>query len=86
MTIAWGNRYLGVQQDVIHFGVPWYLRRGAIKNLEISEITEYIQDEDTSKMTTDTRKRYQITYVDGWTDEELAVKAQDQKIRNSRMF
>ena len=86
MTIAWGNRYLGVQQDVIHFGAPWYIRRGAIKNLEISEITEYIQDEDTSKMTIDTRKRYQVTYVDGWTDEELAVKAQDQKIRNSRMF
>lgn len=87
LTIAWGNRFVGVQQDVIKFGTPWYLRRGAIKNLEISDITEYIQDEENqSTMNTVTRKRYQVTYLEGWTDDEMAIKAQDQKIRNSRTF
>ena len=32
------------------------------------------------------RRLHNALKGDGWTDEELAVKAQDQKIRNSRMF
>jgi hypothetical protein len=84
-TISWGNRYLGVQNDIIQFGTPWYIRRGAIKNLEVAEITEYVTDEDTQKMTVENRKRFQVTYLDGWTEDELAMKAQDQKIRDSRL-
>ena len=82
-TVSWGNRILGVQNDVVKFGTPWYVRRGALKNLEGSEITENIQ-EPGGPMKTVTRKRYLITPVEGWTDEELAIRAQDQKIRDAR--
>jgi hypothetical protein len=36
-------------------------------------------------MTVENRKRFQVTYLDGWTEDELAMKAQDQKIRDSRL-
>ena len=86
-TITWGNRALGIQNDVIHFGKPWYVRRGALQNLRDAEITEYTQDRESGgAMRTETRKRYLITDVEGWTEEELQKYAMDQKIRNSRAY
>ena len=86
-TITWGNRALGIQNDVVHFGKPWYVRRGALQNLRDAEITEYSQDRESGgSMRTETRKRYLITDVDGWTEEELQKYAMDQKIRNSRAY
>lgn len=84
-TITWGNRLIGIQNDVVHFGTPWYVRRGALENLRAAMITEYNQEEG-GPMRTDTRHRYQITDVGGWTDEELAIRANDQKIRNARTY
>ena len=85
ITVSWGNRSLGILNDVVKFGTPWYVRRGALNNLRDAEITEYSQEEG-GPMRTDTRKRFLITDVEGWTEEELAVKAQDQIIRNSRAY
>jgi hypothetical protein len=85
ITVCWGNRVLGIQNDVVKFGTPWYVRRGALQNLRDAEITEYTQEEG-GPMRTDTRKRFLITDVEGWTEEELKVKAQDQTIRNSRTY
>ena len=84
-TVTWGNRLIGIQNDVVHFGTPWYVRRGALENLRSAVITEYNQEEG-GPMRTDTRNRYQITDVGGWTDEELAIRANDQKIRNARTY
>lgn len=87
ITVTWGNRSLGIQNDVVKFGVPWYIRRGALQNLRDSEITEYTQDREAGgQMRTETRKRYLITETEGWTDEELQKHAMDQKIRNSRAY
>lgn len=87
ITVTWGNRALGIQNDVVHFGKPWYIRRGALQNLRDAEITEYNQDREAgSAMRTETRKRYLITDVEGWTEEELQKYAMDQKIRNSRAY
>lgn len=85
ITVTWGNRVLGIQNDVIKFGVPWYVRRGALANLRDNEITEYTQEEG-GPMRTDTRNRYMITDVEGWTEDELRIHAADQKIRNSRAY
>lgn len=86
-TVTWGNRALGIHNDVIHFGKPWYIRRGALQNLRDAEITEYTQDrENGGQMRTETRKRYLITETEGWTEEELQKYAMDQKIRNSRAY
>lgn len=87
VTVTWGNRALGIQNDVVHFGKPWYIRRGALQNLRDAEITEYTQDREAGgAMRTDTRKRYLITETEGWTEEELTRYAMDQKIRNSRAY
>lgn len=85
MTITWGNRILGIHTDVVHFGKPWYVRRGALANIRFNEITEYNQEEG-GPMRTETRKRYMITDVAGWTEEELASHAADQRVRNSRAY
>lgn len=86
-TVTWGNRALGIHNDVVHFGKPWYIRRGALQNLRDAEITEYTQDREAGgQMHTDTRKRYLITETEGWTEEELQKYAMDQKIRNSRAY
>ena len=86
-TITWGNRALGIHNDVVHFGKPWYLRRGALQNLRDAVITEYTQDREAGgSMRTETRNRYLITETEGWTDEELQKYAMDQKIRNSRAY
>jgi len=84
-TVTWGNRILGIQNDVIKFGTPWYVRRGALANLRANEITEYNQEEG-GPMRTDTRSRYMITDVAGWTEEQLATAAAEQRIRNSRAY
>ena len=85
MTITWGNRILGIHTDVVHFGKPWYVRRGALANIRFNEITEYEQEEG-GPMRTVTRKRYMITDVEGWTEEDLAAHAADQRVRNSRAY
>lgn len=85
ITVTWGNRILGIQTDVIKFGTPWYVRRGALANLRTNEITEYNQEEG-GPMRTETRNRYMITDVEGWTEEQLRIHAADQKIRNSRAY
>lgn len=84
-TVTWGNRLLGIQNDVVKFGTPWYVRRGALANLRCNEITEYSQEEN-GPMRTDTRSRYMITDVAGWTEEQLATAVAEQRIRNSRAY
>lgn len=83
LTVAWGNRLIGSHVDIVYFGKPWYVRRGALNNLESAEITEYEQGENGHPAPV-TRKRFLITNVEGWTDEELELKRADQMLRNSR--
>jgi hypothetical protein len=85
MTVTWGNRLIGIHTDVIYFGKPWYVRRGALANIRHNEITEYEQEEG-GPMRTVTRKRYMITDLEGWTDEDLSARAADQRVRNSRAY
>jgi hypothetical protein len=84
-TFTWGNKLVGIHDDVVQFGVPWYVRRGALNNIRGAEITEYTQEEG-GPMRTDTRKRFLITELEGWSEEELQKYAMDQKIRNSRAY
>lgn len=85
ITISWGNRVLGIHTDVLRFDKPWYIRRGALANIRDNEITEYVQDEE-GVMRTETRHRYMITDVGGWTEKELAERVSDQNVRNSRAY
>jgi hypothetical protein len=84
-TFTWGNKLIGIHDDVVQFGVPWYVRRGALNNIRGAEITEYTQEEG-GPMRTDTRKRFLVTDLEGWSEEDLQKYAMDQKIRNSRAY
>jgi hypothetical protein len=84
-TFTWGNKLVGYNDDVVQFGVPWYVRRGALNNIRDAEITEYTQEEG-GPMRTDTRKRFLVTELEGWSEEDLQKYAMDQKIRNSRAY
>lgn len=84
-TFTWGNKLIGLHDDIVQFGVPWYVRRGALNNIRDAEITEYTQEEG-GPMRTSTRKRFLVTDVDGWTEDELQKHAMDQTIRNSRAY
>ena len=79
ITVTWGNKLIGHQTDIVYFGKPWYVRRGALKNLEGVMITEHMQ-EPGGQITTETRPRFLITEQSGWTEEELKLKATDQAL------
>lgn len=70
-----GNRLIGIQNDVVHFGTPWYVRRGALENLRSAVITEYSQEEGrpmrTQILAIATRSQMS---VDGQTKNSLSVQ------------
>ena len=84
--VSWGNRFMGYHKDVVSVTgkIPQYVRKGALDVLKDVQLQEYFQAEPDSPITLSTRKRYTIVPLDGITEEEIAVLATQQNLRNAK--
>jgi hypothetical protein len=81
--VRWGNTgAIGVKVDIVRFGKPWYVRRGALANLRKAMITERTVNE-LGNTVDEILPRYTIQVLPGLTKEELELLANKQAIRNA---
>jgi len=80
---TWGNRLLGHHTDRFIVGKPWHVREGALRNLARMEISNSIQDEEGNTVRFERVPAFVIQRLDHLSDEERAVIAKRQIIRDS---
>jgi len=81
--IRWGNTGItGIQTDIVKFGKPWYVRRGALANMRRAKTTLNTIS-DSGKMNSEIANRYTIQELGGLSPEEVKVLANKQAIRNA---
>jgi hypothetical protein len=83
VSVGWGNRAIGGQNDMVLLGKPQYVRRGALKNLAAATMIEHrpkeLGGEETVKV-----KRYSIVPEKPLTKEELEQLATRKAMRDSK--
>ena len=85
IPVSWGNRLLGGQTDFVSLnGLPQYIRRGAIQNLEDATTVVHKPKPNGNGTVAEVGKRFIVTEVAGFTEAELAELATKQKMRNSK--
>lgn len=81
--VRWGNTgAIGVKVDIVRFGKPWYVRRGALANLRKATITERSVNE-LGNTVDEILPRYTIQVLPGLSKAELDLLANKQAIRNA---
>jgi len=81
--VRWGNTgTIGIQVDIVRFGKPWFVRRGALANLKKATITERTVNE-LGNTVDEILPRYTIQALPGLTPKELELLANKQAIRNA---
>jgi len=81
---SWGNRKTGgIQTDMVPMGIPVYVRRGAIANLESARIPVRVPNPKGGEML-EMKPRFSVVRTQGLTEEELAELAVKQSMRNSK--
>lgn len=81
-TQGWGNMLTGGYSDNIALhGRPQYVHRGAILAMEDILIPTTFKDNEGKEKPSRTKKRFAITEVDGWTQDQLDSHAKEQKLK-----
>ena len=85
ISVSWGNRLINRQTDWVDLsGEAQYVRRGAINNLK--EATMVVHERKPNGGVNMVRKnRFVVVDVTPLTDDEIAVLASQQKMRNSKI-
>ena len=79
---GWGNMLTcGYSDSIAMHGRPQYVHRGAILAMETILIPTTFKDNDGKEKPSRTKKRFAITEVDGWTQDQLDSHAKEQKLK-----
>jgi len=82
-SVRWGNTgIIGVHTDMIQLGKPWYVRRGALANLRLGQITTQTVNES-GMLTSEVLPRYTIQQLDGLNQDQLGKLGAKQAIRDA---
>jgi len=83
--VTWGNGLIGMTTDVIGFNLPkgQYVHRGALQNLRNAPAILHEQEDRNRNPEMIEVPAFTIIDLAGLTDEEIAAKARQQKMRDA---
>ncbi len=82
ITVGWGNRLLGYNNDRVFLGKPWHVREGALRNLRDATVTEQVPSDKGGSITR-TIPAYNIVNLGLLTMDEYKEMGEKQKMRDS---
>jgi len=76
VPIRWGNKQGKVVTSIALHGRPQYVPQGAIDAMAHIKIPT-----NTKNKSTRTKQRFQVVEVDGWTQEQIDTKIEEQRLK-----